>query len=564
MLTDMTDCSEHQFEIVKAFLDTLVDDLTSLESIKRGLYEVSSDLNLGRVIGDIPQSSNDNEIRLLAENRVLFISDFGFDSKASFDVPFSTNSGAPGKINVSPVPDHIFTESEKETIITILRIADIQISRHFAINEVKESAMRQMLTGLPNADGYMRIIADKFSNGSIYNYDSFYFDLKGFGLINKRYGQKGGNKALAAYAKKLKSFFTYDEVLGHLGGDNFVALVTAGERSKEFQNMLLKGIDIEVETPEGEKNLVRVTSVVGFTHIIPPITINRVISDPSVALNNAKRNKKAIVELTEDISYQAMRAKVIEQSFDKALNNGEFVVYYQPKVNSVTGEIIGAEALTRWFEKGQMIPPMSFIPVLENSGKINLLDLHMLEMVCGDVRNWINLGNKPVPVSVNFSRRDLNDPKLPDKIMEVIKKFDLPRELVIIEVTETASEEEKEFMVNFLGKLKNYGIETSIDDFGTGYSSLSVLREYPINEIKIDRSFINKNLNESDEVIIHSIIDMARKLDIDVITEGVEDVEQKDFLHNVGCDRLQGFLYDKPLPKDLFEKRLLKGRYEIE
>ena len=297
---------------------------------------------------------------------------------------------------------------------------------------------------------------------------------------------------------------------------------------------------------------------------MPPITINRIVSDPAMALANAKRNKKAIVELTKDISYQAMRAKVIEQSFEKALNNGEFVVYYQPKVNSVTGEIIGAEALTRWFENGQMIPPMAFVPVLENSGKINKLDLHMLKQVCSDIHNWITIGNKPVPVSVNFSRKDLNDPRLPDKIMEVIESNNLPKELIIIEVTETASEEEKDFMVNFLGKLKNYGIETSIDDFGTGYSSLSVLREYPINEIKIDRSFINKKLNDSDEVIIQSVIDMAKKLDIDVITEGVEDIVQKDFLHNVGCDRLQGFLYDKPLPKDLFEKRLLKGKYEID
>ena len=301
----------------------------------------------------------------------------------------------------------------------------------------------------------------------------------------------------------------------------------------------------------------------GYTHIVPPISINRIISDPAMALANAKRNKKQIVELTEDISYQSIRAKVIEQSFEKALNNNEFVVYYQPKVNSITNEIIGCEALTRWFENGQMIPPMAFIPVLENSGKINKLDLYVLDKVCEDVRNWIDLGRKAVPVSTNFSRKDISDPELPDRILEVIRKYDLPKELIVIEVTETASEEEKDQMVNFLGNLNKNGIETSIDDFGTGYSSLSVLREYPINEIKIDRSFINKKLNESDEIIIHSIIDMAKKLDIDVITEGVEIVEQKDFLHNVGCDRLQGFLYDKPLPKEEFESRLLKGRYDI-
>ena len=317
----MTDSTDHRFDLVKKFLDILLEDNSSLESIKRGFYDISSDLNLGRVIGEIPQSSNDNELRLLAENRVLFISDFGFDAKGSFDVEFSTNSGAPGTMNVAPVPSHQFTDAEKETITAIIRIADIQISRFFAINEVIESSMRQKLTGLPNSDGYFRKVREKFSNSSIYNYDSYYFDLKGFGLVNKRYGQKEANKIMFNYARKLNSFFNRDEVLGHLGGDNFVALVTAGERSKEFQNMLLQGVDVEGENSDGEKGLIRITAVVGYTHIIPPITINRIVSDPAMALTNAKRNKKAIVELTEDISYQAIRAKVIEQSFEKELYN---------------------------------------------------------------------------------------------------------------------------------------------------------------------------------------------------------------------------------------------------
>ena len=555
--------SSHLYDIVKRFVYILCGDQRSLESIKKAFYDVSSDLNIGRIISDIPNSPNENEIRLLVQNRVLFISDFGFDSKESFEFRFLTNTGSEGVTTVSPIPDHKFSEEEKDIIITLLKISDVQISRCFALSEIKESSMRQMLTGLPNADGYTRKVADKISNDTIYNYDSYYFDLKGFGLINKRFGQSEGNRMLASYAKQLNKFFKYDEVLGHLGGDNFVALVTTGERSKQFQDLVLNGIDVEGETTEGQASKIRVYAVMGYTHIVPPISINRIISDPAMALANAKRNKKQIVELTEDISYQSIRAKVIEQSFEKALNNDEFVVYYQPKVNSITNEIIGCEALTRWFENGQMIPPMAFIPVLENSGKINKLDLYVLDKVCEDVRNWIDLGRKAVPVSTNFSRKDLSDPELPNKILEVIRKYDLPKELIVIEVTETASEEEKDQMVNFLGNLNKNGIETSIDDFGTGYSSLSVLREYPINEIKIDRSFINKKLNESDEIIIHSIIDMAKKLDIDVITEGVEIVEQKEFLHNVGCDRLQGFLYDKPLPKEEFESRLLIGRYDI-
>jgi len=154
------------------------------------------------------------------------------------------------------------------------------------------------------------------------------------------------------------------------------------------------------------------------------------------------------------------------------------------------------------------------------------------------------------------------DPALPKKIMNIIERNGVDKSEIVIEVTETSSEEESAQMIEFLNGLKELGIETSIDDFGTGYSSLGALREYPVSEIKIDRSFINKELETNDEIIIQSIIDMARKLNIDVITEGVEKIFQKDFLLKLGCDRIQGYLYDKPLPKNLFEEKLLKGKYD--
>lgn len=187
----------------------------------------------------------------------------------------------------------------------------------------------------------------------------------------------------------------------------------------------------------------------------------------------------------------------------------------------------------------------------------------MLELVCKDIAAWKEAGRHVVPVSVNFSRRDLTDPELSNKIVGIIQKYGIDQHEIIVEVTETTSEEEQAQMAHFLEQLKDFGVETSIDDFGTGYSSLSVLREFPVGEIKIDRSFINRQLGESDEIIIQSIIDMAKRLNIDVITEGVELVEQRDFLHHLGCDRVQGYLYDKPLPKDQFEKRLIQGNYQL-
>ena len=550
-------------EIIQSYLDVLSSDIDSFKMIPEALKEISPLLHIGRVMGDIKESENENEMNLLEENRIIFTSNLGFDPSQSFVYPFKTVSGADGIYITLATPGHVFTEEEKQIIINLIKISDIHIARFFAINEIEESSLKNVLTGLPNANGYLKKAARKFSNNTIDQFDAYYFNLKGFGLINKRFGQKEGDNIITRYAEELKKFFRPEEMLGHLGGDNFVALVTKGERSKQFQQYI-SGIDVEGLHSDGEKIKMRVSASAGMMPVVLPLSIDRIIGGPAIALARAKRNKTSLVILTEELNDEAIRAKAIEQGFEKSLANGEFTVFYQPKVNSVTGEIIGAEALTRWFENGRMVPPMAFVPVLEQSGKINKLDLNMLEIVCKDISDWKSLGRKAVPISVNFSRRDLNDSELSEKIMKVIDKYGVSKDEIIIEVTETASEEEAAQMVHFLNKLHEYGIETSIDDFGTGYSSLSVLREYPIGEVKIDRSFINRQLGQKDEIIIRSIIEMAKKLNIDVITEGVELVEQMKFLHELGCDRIQGFLYDKPLPKNQFEKRLAEGKYILE
>jgi EAL domain-containing protein (putative c-di-GMP-specific phosphodiesterase class I) len=171
------------------------------------------------------------------------------------------------------------------------------------------------------------------------------------------------------------------------------------------------------------------------------------------------------------------------------------------------------------------------------------------------------MGRDSVPMSVNFSRRDLCDPGLADKILAVIQKYQVDRDDILIEITETTSENEKDMMLSFLREMARNHIATSIDDFGTGYSSLGALRDYPVREIKIDRSFINHEaLIDKDKAIIGSIIDMANRLHVDVITEGVENMEQVELLKDLGCNRAQGFLYGKPLPKEEFEA-LLEQKY---
>ena len=556
----MEDYHRLSLNAIEKFIDILFNRRESFDALNDAFALVADDFHIGRVMGDLDSAAASNELLLLAENRVIYMSDRGFDQDKSMSFDFVTNSNAKGRTIVSPVPGYEFTEEEKETIKVFLQLTDIHISRFFALSQVEESTLKQGMTDLPNSAGFMRHVHRKIKNRTIGDYDSYYFNLVGFGIISRRYGNKEGDAIMIRYANALKDFIIPGEIIGHLGGDNYVALIEKGERSKKFQDFI-SGVTVKAKTGQDSYDEVKISSLAGYKHLDPDVSNDQVISGPGMALAYAKLHKIPLVELTDEIAELSTRIKTVELSFEDALENNEFVIFYQPKVNTVTGKIIGAEALVRWNENGKLVSPAGFIPFLERVGKINKLDLFVLETVCKDINIWKKTGRQAVPCSVNFSRKDLKNPELPAMILDIINKYEVGRDEIIIEVTETSSEEEKNLMMSFLQKLKEFGVESSIDDFGTGYSSLSALREYPIGEIKIDRSFINKDLNENDEIIIKSVIDMAEKLNIDVITEGVELISQKDFLHKLGCDKVQGYLYDMPLPKELFEEKLLKGKY---
>ena len=262
------------------------------------------------------------------------------------------------------------------------------------------------------------------------------------------------------------------------------------------------------------------------------------------------------------MSTRIYRQKQIEDRFEEALAGDEFRIYLQPKVDTLTGKIVGAESLARWFCNGIVLYPTEFVPILEREGMVAHLDLYVLKKTCEYLKNWIDKGIEPVQVSVNFSRKDLEYKNLAKEITDIIDSYGIDRNLIEIEVTETASEDERILMTSFLSTLKEQRVATAIDDFGTGYSSLSTLRDFPVSVIKIDRSFINnEELNRSDEIVLKNIVSMANELGIAVVTEGVERPDQTRLLNSVGCHVVQGFLYDNPMPMEDFEKRLVKGSY---
>lgn len=460
--------------------------------------------------------------------------------------------------------DYKYNDVELNNINVLMKIFGLY-HNNFTLN--KKEAEREFIsveTKLPNAKGYLKKVSTIIEVFKASNYNSYFINLKGFGFVNRLYNYQIGDKALRYYANVLKEFVNEsDEAIGHLGGDNFVAFI-----KKERHNEFVKLVSSVTAHFNLNNNLITINlnGVIGYEEIeFDDYNYRTSIPNSSVAFQYAKATKKSIVKLTPDILGMFMSIKNIEHTFKDELKKGNFIVYYQPKFDTETGKIIGVEALSRWISNGKVVPPSMFIPILEKNGDIVDLDMFVLESLCKDIHNFRRLGNKIVPASCNLSRKDFENDNLEEMIISIIRKYDVRTEDIVIEVTETTKLGENDRVARFINTMWQNGIMTSIDDFGTGYSSLAALRDFKVNEIKIDRSFINREqINESDEIIIGSIIDMAKKLNMDVICEGVETQKQIDFLTKLGCFKAQGYYYSKPLPKLEFEDLLKKNRGEKE
>lgn len=463
---------------------------------------------------------------------------------------------------------HIYThdnrtwnEDEYQAFAVIMDILIIHTERFLLGKVVKNSALTQYLTGLPNSGGFIAYATKLCENKEVMKYDSFFFNLKSYGLISRRYGLAEGDEIMKRYSQKLREFCEPDEMVAHFGGDNYTALIKK-ERTQKFLDYIASIPVYGMKNDKKEE--FKISAVTGVYAVDESLKEpGQLISRAAMALSYAKNvANKPYVFVNKEMSTRIYRQKQIEDRYEEALASDEFRIYLQPKVDIYTGELIGAESLARWFCNGVVLYPTEFVPILEQEGMVASLDLYVLKKTCGFIVDWEKAGIEPVPVSVNFSRRDLNYKHLAKEVVEIIDSFGIKRNLIQIEVTETANEDERILMTNFLRTLKEKGIDTAIDDFGTGYSSLSNLRDFPVNMIKIDRSFINnENVSENDEIVLRNIIHMAEDLGIKVLTEGVERQEQVDLLKSVGCHYVQGFLYDNPMPESDFKKRLIKRNY---
>lgn len=391
------------------------------------------------------------------------------------------------------------------------------------------------------------------------------YNLRHFTFINQEFGREAGDKIIKLHYDNLKDILGEDGFVGRLGGDNFVAI---GPKDKvgEVADYLF-----EAKLRIDDFNVVKVPSSAGF--FVPPEgfvpknpgdIMGNIINAYRVAQNGGGSH---IIYYSDELMMAKQKFAKVQQELSDALANKEFQPFYQPKVDINTGRIIGGEALCRWFHKGKMIQPGDFIPALEQTSDICKLDLYMLEQVCRNQRAWLDGGEdrKLVPMSINFSRKHIMNVEIADNIERIIDKYQIPHDAIEIEFTETTNEIEFNDLKHVVCSLYEKGIMSSVDDFGIGFSSLNLLREIPWKTIKIDKSFVPE---ESDPIdgdkckMFRSVVAMSKSLGFDCLAEGVETGYQIQFLRDSGCNYVQGYYYDKPLPKEEFEARLVTKKYD--
>jgi EAL domain-containing protein (putative c-di-GMP-specific phosphodiesterase class I) len=255
----------------------------------------------------------------------------------------------------------------------------------------------------------------------------------------------------------------------------------------------------------------------------------------------------------------------MEAELRRALERDELVLHYQPQAELATGQVVGMEALVRWQhpERG-LLPPSEFISVAEDTGLIVQLGEWVLRKACAQLKIWHEQGHNTLKMAVNLSSRQMGEDSLPDTVSQVLEEVGLPAQFVELEITESTIMNRAEDGVNILARLKDLGVQLSIDDFGTGYSSLSSLKRFPVDMLKIDRSFVRDSATDPDDAaIIAGIVALARNLRLVTVAEGVETFEQYRYLRELHCDLMQGYYLSKPLNAEAFEEQILSAKVEL-
>jgi diguanylate cyclase (GGDEF)-like protein len=375
-------------------------------------------------------------------------------------------------------------------------------------------------------------------------------DLDGFKAVNDSFGHAIGDELLQMVARRLRGSLRPHDVAARLGGDEFAVLLENVDHDQAFA--AAERVLGAVSSPFAlSRSTVAISASIGLVHAADARGSQDLLRDADVAMYRAKADgKNRIVSFERAMQARVLRRLRIENELRTSVEAGDFILYYQPLVDLDSGDVVGAEALIRWQHPTRgLLAPAEFIDVVEDTGLIVPLGQWILEQATSDAASWQTSDGRVLSVSVNLSPRQLHDPELIDIVANALATSGLAADSLIIEITENLLLKDTELAQSRLAELRALGVKVAVDDFGTGYSSLAYLDRYPVDILKIDRSFVEP-LGDSPKsaALVRSIIDLAAALEIDSIAEGVEHQAQVETLRALGCHRAQGFFFAKPEP----------------
>jgi diguanylate cyclase (GGDEF)-like protein/PAS domain S-box-containing protein len=472
---------------------------------------------------------------------------------------------------VIPIEDCVAPIHDREGQVTgtVIVFRDVSAARAMA-KQMMLSAQHDFLTGLPNRmllnDRISQAIAlVPRSKGKI---ALLFLDLDGFKYINDSLGHPVGDKLLQSIAKRLVGCVRGSDTVSRQGGDEFVVLLSELKNVEDAAISSRRILKAVAEAHSIDHHDLHITTSIGVS-IYPDDGQNAeaLIKNADTAMYQAKENGRQSYQFFKPaMNVRAVERQSVEESLRRALTRHELRLQYQPKIDLGTGAITGAEALLRWIHPTRgLVSPAKFIPVAEDCGLILAIGAWVLREACAQARRWLDEGLNFATMAVNVSAMEFRDDNFFHGLFEILAETGLDPKHLELELTESVLMKQVESSTSILKALRDRGVKIAIDDFGTGYSSLSYLRKFPVDALKIDQSFVRQISTAGDDtVIVTAVIGIARSLRLRVVAEGVETLEELEFLRTHQCDQAQGFYFSRPVPPRRFAELLRTGIPKLE
>ncbi|MCQ2459402.1 MAG: bifunctional diguanylate cyclase/phosphodiesterase [Ruminococcus sp.] len=418
-------------------------------------------------------------------------------------------------------------------------------------------AERDPLTNVYTRPAFFRKAQELIANNPDKQFDLMISDIVDFKEINEIYGSAIGDSILKWSGEFLSSAMTDDVIVGRFGGDQFVVIcshehmkfITLDDNAEAFVNQMK------------ESGLPKINVKYGiYENVKPTSSIMSVCDKAHVALNSIKHQYgKTSAYYDDNFRRDIEIHRRIESSMRQALEEKQFMVYYQPKHKASTGELVGAEALIRWIHpKHGIMRPDQFIEVFEKNGFIKEIDYYVWERTCQNIQRWNEMGLKTVPVSVNASKLTFEQENLVENLRSCAERYNVPPDKLHIEITETMTVYDQEDLIYKLNEIHNIGYKIELDDFGSGYSSISLLTLIPLDIVKLDRTFMKQFGNPEKTKVLSACIKLVKELNYKTVSEDVERQDQLNTHKNLGVDTIQGYYFSEPIPEDKFEEYMKK------